>query len=369
MALLTEEQGMLRDAARDWTRGQSPVAAFRKVRDDGLEFGFDPEAWKQMADLGWAAILVPEEYGGVDLGMLTMGLVLEEMGRTLTASPLLASGVGAISALVLGGTEAQKTDWLPQIATGSITGTLAVDEGARHTPEKIALAATPSGDGWLLNGTKTAVIEGMAADLLIVAASARGATELFLVPTPSAGVERKALSLIDSRGVATITFKDVKVASAAKLEGGAALLDQVLDRLRAALCAEMLGMANEAFDVTVEYLKTRVQFGRVIGSFQALQHRAAQMLQDLELSRSAAEGALTGIDEDADDVAELVSIAKSKVGDTLHLITNEMVQMHGGIGMTDDHDAGFYLKRARTAAALYGNQAWHRDRFGRLRGY
>lgn len=375
MANLTEEQGMLRDSARSWAMERSPVTAFRKVRDAGVEQGFDSDAWKEMAELGWTSVLVPEEFGGVDMGCLSLGVVLEELGKTLTASPLMASAVAGASAIVLGGSDDQKSELLPGIASGETIATLAIDEGARHNPSKVSTSAKAEGDNFVLNGQKDMVVEGAAAHLLIVSARVSGAEndkegiELFVVDGDADGVLRNRLSLIDSRGTAEITFTDVVIPAAAKLTGGYELLEKVLDRARAGVCAEMLGAASQAFETTVDYLKTRVQFGQVIGSFQALQHRAAKMLTELELARSAVEAALIGIDEDADNIPELVSIAKSKIGDTLHLITNEMIQMHGGIGMTDEHDAGLYIKRARTTAALYGNQAFHRERYARLMGY
>jgi alkylation response protein AidB-like acyl-CoA dehydrogenase len=307
-----------------------------------------------------------------------MGLILEELGRTLTASPLIASGVGAASALVLGGSDAQKSEWLPKIADGSVVGALAVDEGPHHAPEKVALAATKSGSGYSLSGTKTFVIEGLAANLLVVSARTSGkpgdkdGITLFLVPADAKGVSRKRLALADSRGAANITFDKVEVGVDAVLgavDKGGDVLEKTLDRVRAALAAEMLGSANQAFETTLDYLKVRVQFGQVIGSFQALQHRAAKMFTDLELARSAVEAALQAIDADSPDVAELVSLSKAKMGDVFHLVSNEMVQMHGGIGMTDAHDAGFYLKRARAAEAAFGSQSYHRDRYARINGY
>jgi alkylation response protein AidB-like acyl-CoA dehydrogenase len=362
MAVLTEEQSMLRDSAKSWVQEKSPVTAFRKMRDSGAPLGYDVAAWNEMAEMGWAGVIIPEEYGGSNFGYLSLGLVLEELGRTLTASPLIASGLGAASALILGGSDAQKGEWLPKIADGSAVGALAVDEGPHHKPEKVE--ATVSGGK--LTGKKTFVIEGMAADVFVVSAREGGAVELYLVKADDAGVTRTKLSLADSRGAANVEFNG---AAAEKLTGGAELLEKVLDRVRAGLAAEMLGAANQAFDVTLDYLKTRVQFGQVIGSFQALQHRAAKMFTELELARSAVEAALTAIDNDSPDVAELVSLSKAKMGDTFHLISNEMVQMHGGIGMTDAHDAGFYLKRARAAEAAFGNQAFHRDRYAKIQGY
>ncbi|ODT85986.1 acyl-CoA dehydrogenase family protein [Phenylobacterium sp. SCN 70-31] len=365
MAVLTEEQSMLRDAAKSWVQEKSPVTAFRKVRDSGAELGYDVAAWNEMAEMGWAGVIIPEEFGGSNFGYLSLGLVLEELGRTLTASPLIASGLAGASALILGGSDAQKGEWLPKLADGSAVATLAVDEGPHHRPDKVEASVS----GGKLNGKKVFVLEGMAADVFVVSAKDGGNIELYLVKADAAGVSRQKLSLADSRGAANVTFENVAVSDADKLSGGAALLEKVLDRARAGLSAEMLGAAIQAFETTLDYLKTRVQFGQVIGSFQALQHRAAKMFTELELARSAVEAALAAIDADSPDVPELASLAKAKMGDTFHLVSNEMVQMHGGIGMTDAHDAGFYLKRARAAEAAFGNQAYHRDRYARINGY
>jgi len=363
MAVLTEEQSMLKDAAKSWVQEKSPVTAFRKMRDSGAELGYDVNAWNEMAEMGWAGVIVPEEYGGSNFGYLSLGLILEELGRTLTASPLVASGLGAASALILGGSDAQKSEWLPKIADGSVVGALAVDEGPHHNPEKVETTFK----GGKLTGKKTFVLEGMAAGIIIVSGKGDdGQIGLWLVRADDPGVKRTRLHLADSRGAANIEFNG---AAAEPLSGGPELVEKVLDRARAGIAAEMLGSALQAFETTLDYLKVRVQFGQVIGSFQALQHRAAKMFTDLELSRSAVEAALAAIDADSPDVPELVSLAKAKMGDTFHLVSNEMVQMHGGIGMTDAHDAGFYLKRARAAEAAFGNQAFHRDRYARLQGY
>jgi alkylation response protein AidB-like acyl-CoA dehydrogenase len=362
MAVLSEEQSMLRDAAKSWVQEKSPVTAFRKMRDSGAELGYDVAAWNEMAEMGWAGVIIPEEYGGSNFGYLSMGLILEELGRTLTASPLLASGLAAASALILGGSDDQKSEWLPKIAEGTAIATLAVDEGPHHAPDKTAASFA----GGKLTGKKTFVLEGMAANLLVVSAKGPDGIGLYLVKADDAGVSRQRLSLADSRGAANISFEG---AAAEPLTGGADLLEKVLDRARAGIAAEMLGSALQAFETTLDYLKVRVQFGQVIGSFQALQHRAAKMFTDLELSRSAVDAALAAIDADSPDTPELVSLAKAKMGDTFHLVSNEMVQMHGGIGMTDAHDAGFYLKRARAAEAAFGNQAYHRDRYAKIQGY
>ena len=377
MAVLNEEQTMIRDAAKSWVQEKSPVTAFRKMRDSGTGDGFDRKAWNEMAELGWAGILIPENYGGTGLGYLTLGLVLEETGRTLTASPLLSTAT-ATTAILLGGNEEQKKKWLPKIAEGKAIGTLAVDEAAHHAPEKIALKAEKSGSGYKLNGQKVFVADGAAADVVVVAARTSGkpgdknGITLFLVEGSASGLTRDKLKSVDSRGIANLTFKDVSVGADAVLgtaDNGFGILESTLDRARAALAAEMLGQAVQSFETTLDYLKTRVQFGQPIGSFQALQHRAAKMFTDLELTRSCVEGALQAIDRDANDVAQLASLAKAKAGDTVHLVSNEMVQMHGGIGMTDAHDAGLYLKRARVQERTFGGSSYHRDRYATLLGY
>lgn len=378
MAALNEEQTLIRDQAKSWVDEKYPVRKFREMRDSGVETGYAPEAFAAMVEMGWTGILVPENYGGSDLGCLTFGLILEELGRQLTASPLLASGLIGTSAILLGGNEAQKQAWLPKLVDGSAVLTLAVDEGPRHAPLQTALTAKATGDGFQLDGRKVGVLEGMAATAFVVAArSSRSAgseegISLFLVPANAKGVSRSRRVTADSRGYADVTFSGVKVGGDSllgTLDAGFPLLDAVLDRGRAGLAAEMLGTAGQAFAMTLEYLQTRKQFGRVIGSFQALGHRAADMYSGMELARSCVEAALQAIDADADNIAELCSLAKAKMGDHLHLVSNELIQMHGGIGMTDEYDAGFYLKRARALETLYGNQAFHRERYARLLGY
>ena len=378
MAVLTEEQSMLRDAATAWVQEKAPVGALRKARDGGSLLGYAPEAFAEMAGMGWAGVVVPEAHGGSEFGYLSLGLVLEELGRTLAASPLGVSSMAVTSALVRAGTEVQKAAWLPKIALGETVAALAVDEGPRHDPVRTALKAEASGGGYRLSGTKNFVAEGMAASLFIVAARTAGAPgeeagiTLFLVPADAAGLSKAPRHTADSRDYAALTFDGVTVGADAVLGevgAGYALLERTLDVVRIAVSAEMLGMSAQAFDTTLEYLKTRVQFGQTIGSFQALQHRAAKMFSELELARSCVEAALSAIDQDADDLPQQAALAKAVAGDTLNLISREMVQMHGGIGMTDAHDAGLYLKRARAVEALFGTTAWHRDRWGRMQGY
>ena len=370
MAVLNEMQTMVLDTARNWARERMPVSAFRAVRDAAEPRGFAADAWAEIGELGWCGVALPEAVDGADLGYLTLGLIVEAMGRTVGASPLALSTVAA-DALVLGGAPAMREAWLPRLLAGEAVGALAIDDGPRHGPEAVATTATRVEGGWRLDGSKAFVAEGMGADLLIVAARTDDGLALFAVEATASGVSREPRRLTDSRGHAQIVLTDVRVGEDARLTGPAgddALIEAVLDRARALAAAELLGLAAGAFDTTLDYLKTRVQFGQTIGSFQALQHRAATLFTRIELTRSAVEAALRAIDEDAPDRALLVSIAKATAGDTANLATREMIQLHGGIGMTDDHDAGFYIKRARVLEAAWGNAAWHRDRFGRLIG-
>jgi alkylation response protein AidB-like acyl-CoA dehydrogenase len=287
-------------------------------------------------------------------------------------SPLHSSALVAASALALGGSDEQKRRLLPGIADGSLIGTLALDEGPRHAPDAVALTAARTADGWQLDGIKRPVPDGMAAGLFIVAAKIPDGVTLFLVPADTPGISREALDQVDARRPAALTFAGVMLGDDAALGpvgGGARLLEQVLDRARAGLAAELLGLAEQAFETTTEYLKTRVQFGQRIGSFQALQHRAAEMFAELQLTRSAVEAALAAIDENAADLPALASLAKALASETARRITGQMIQLHGGIGMTHEHDAGLYVKRALVAGHTYGNAAFHRERWGRLQGY
>lgn len=355
MAVLNDEQTMLRDMVREWSDNESPVTAFREMRAAAPSAGYDAAAWQALSEMGVAGIVIPEAFGGTAFGYLSLGLVLEQLGRNLAASPLAATSAAA-SAIVLGESETAKAEWLPRIASGAVVATLAVDEGPVHDPAKVATKVV---DG-RLSGTKAFVAEGDSAGVFVVAAD----DGLYLV-SGDVGVTRSPRHMTDSRSHAQITFTD---APAERL-GDAALTARVVDRATAAVCAEMLGLAVQAFNTTNDYLKTRVQFGQVLSTFQALQHRMAKMFTELELMRSAVEGALEAIDAGRSDVDQAVSLAKAVAGDTLHLVSREMIQLHGGIGMTDEHDAGFYIKRARILETMWGNAAFHRERFARLNGY
>lgn len=354
---LNDDARMLKESARDFFREQAPVTRLRKQRDT-KQNGRDPELWAEISALGFAGVIIPEEYGGAGLGYAALGAVLEEAGRTLVASPLHSSALAGASALLLAGTDAQKAEWLPKIASGEVIATIAIDESAHHAPNKSKLKF----EGGKLSGVKQYVADGHIADLIIIAS----ADALYLVKADAPGVARRELITADSRGAADITFDN---APAEKLNGGADVIDAILDRARIGLAAEMVGAASEAFEITSEYLKTRRQFGQVIGGFQALQHRAAKLFTDLELTRSCVLAALDAVDRNANNIAEYASLAKARASETVHLASNEMVQLHGGIGMTDAHDAGLYLKRARVTEALYGGASFHRDRYARLLGF
>jgi alkylation response protein AidB-like acyl-CoA dehydrogenase len=374
--VLTEEQQMLRDSATSFAAEKLPVSQLRALRKDGK--AYDPGTWKEMAELGFAGVLVPEEFGGSAFGYVGLGQVLEAQGRTLAASPLLSTAMIGASALLLGGTAAQKDAWLGKIAGGEAIVALAADEGPHHDPAHVKLSAKKSGAGYVLNGDKRYVVDGAEADLLVVAARTSGdagdatGITLFLVPGKAKGVTRTSLKTLDAHAAANISFAGVEIGSDAVLgavDAGYGLLEQILDRARIGVAAEMLGAADAAFEMTSEYLKVRKQFGQLIGSFQSIQHRAAIMFTELELTRSCVAAALDALDRNANNVSELASLAKARAGETLHLVSNETVQMHGGIGMTDAHDSGLYMKRARVLEGLYGSESFHRDRYARLAGY
>lgn len=375
--ILTDEQQMLRDAAQGWVSERAPIAALRSLRREHAALGHDPALYREMAEMGWAGIAVPEADGGFGFGLAGAGVVAEQLGRNLVGSPLLTTSVVAAGAIELAGNAEQKQQWLPAIVAGEVRAALAIDEGHRHDPAAIALPAAAQDGAWVLTGSKQAVFEGPAADLFVIVARVAGQAgdetglALFLCPADTAGLTVTAMEQIDSRGCARLDLAEVRLPGDALLgEAGNAwpVLAEVLDRGRAVLSAEMLGSAQQAFETTLEYLRTRIQFDQPIGSFQALQHRAAYLIGQLELTRSAVIGALRAMDEGAANRAQLVSLAKAMAGKTLRKVAQETVQLHGGIGMTDEHDAGLYLKRAQVADMTWGNEAFHRQRYARLSG-
>jgi alkylation response protein AidB-like acyl-CoA dehydrogenase len=356
MAVLSDEQVMLRDMAREWADNESPVTAFRRRAQAAAPAGgYDPEAWGAIGQMGWAGVVVPEEHGGSAFGYLSLGLVVEQLGRNLAATPLASTGPAA-SAIAMGGDEGAKAEWLSRIAAGEVIATLAIDEGPVHDPARLATTV----EGGRLTGTKAFVAEGEGAALFVVSA----VDGLYLVAGEE-GVTRSPRRMADARSHAELRFEG---APAVRL-GGPELTAAVIDRATALVCAEMLGMAEAAFAMTNDYLKTRVQFGQALSTFQALQHRMARAFTEVELMRSAVEAALEAIDAGRSDVDQAVSLAKATASETLKLVTRETIQLHGGIGMTDEHDAGFYLKRAAVLEQMWGTAGYHRDRFARVNGY
>jgi alkylation response protein AidB-like acyl-CoA dehydrogenase len=373
MALvLNEEQLMLKDAARDFLQERAPVSHLREIRDSGNLDGFSRELWTEMVEMGWTAIVVPEEHGGLGYGYTGIGIVLEESGRTLTPSPLLGTAMTAVAALTMAGSAEQCAAMLPGVVSGKRLLALACDEGARHEPDRVAVEAAKEGDGFRLNGRKTAVLDGHVADTFIVSAWTGSGVSLFLVPADAAGVNVTRYPELDIHAAAEVKFDHVALdedSLLGTLDKGQAMLDQILDVARIGSSAEMLGIAQEAFERTLEYLKERKQFGVHIGSFQALQHRAAHLFGEIEMCKSLVLKALQTLDEGSGECAELASMTKAKVSETTHKATTEAVQMHGGIGMTDEFDIGFFLKRCRILETLYGDRHFHLDRFARQRGY
>jgi len=385
--VLNEEQRQLKTTGEDFFNKTSPISALRQLRDECDPNGYSLELWQQMAEMGWLGIIIPEQYGGLDFGFVGLGQVLEAGGRTLAASPLISTVVLSASALLLGGSEKQKSELLPSIASGELIVALASQEGPLHRPDTIATRAEKTDGGYLLQGRKVFVIDGHVADRLIVVArtedsggsdSDKGSAgiSLFLIHAQQAGVEIHRSHMVDSRNAAEIRCHNVEVTEddlIGPLNEGYPLLQQLLDRGNICLAAEMLGSAQQAFECTLAYIKERKQFGAAIGSFQALQHRAAKMFCEIELAKSVVLKALQAIDEPASQPSPeqslLASLAKVHLCETLRLVSSEAIQMYGGMGMTDEEDIGFFIKRARVAQQTFGDDHYHSQRYASLRGY
>jgi alkylation response protein AidB-like acyl-CoA dehydrogenase len=379
MALvLNEEQSMLRDSARGLIGDKAPVSHLRQLRDSKDATGFSRDLWRSFAEMGFSGLLVPDEFGGSGLGCVEAGVVMEEIGRTLMPSPFLSTAVLAASALSRGGSAAQKSEHLPKIVEGSLLAALAIDEGAKHRPLQTRMQAVRSGNGFKLNGAKAFVVDGHTADLLIVAARTAGAAgerdglTLFLVDPKSNGIETERTAMVDSHNAARIVFDNVEVNAdgvLGEVDQGGALLEGILNIGRGAVASEMVGVSEEVFGRTVSYLKERKQFGRLIGEFQALQHRAAHLYVEIEITRAAVLKALQTLDGDFENAGAAVAVAKAKAGSTATLAVQEGVQMHGGMGMTDQFDIGFFMKRARVCQELFGDSNFHADQLARLKSY
>jgi len=376
--ILTEEEQFLKDTAKNFAEERSPITHFRSLRDNSDLMLWDKDIWNEMSKLGWPGIMIPEEFGGSNFGLSGICVVLQECAKTLTPSPLFASGVLGAYAINNYGTKEQKEKYLPLIANGELTTSVAVDESSHHNPYDTVLIAKKSSDEYILSGKKNFVIDGTSSDLLIVLARTSGekgdstGLTLFLVDPTNEGIDRIKLEMADSRNYANISFDNVKISSKnilGDIEAGGEAIDDVLDIGRIAMSAEMLGNSEAAFETTLDYLKQRKQFGVLIGSFQALQHRAAEMFCEIELTKSSVIAAMRAADERSNDIQRLSSLAKTVAGETLHLVSNEAIQMHGGIGVTDEYDIGFFLKRARVAEQIFGSAKFHTERYANLSGF
>jgi alkylation response protein AidB-like acyl-CoA dehydrogenase len=379
MALvLTEEQSMLRDSARGLISDKAPVSHLRQLRDSKDATGFSRDLWKTFAEMGFSGLLVPEKFGGSGLGCVEAGIVMEEIGRTLMPSPFFATSLLAASALSRGGSEAQKSRHLPKISDGSLLAALAVDEGAKHRPLQTRMQAVRSGNGFKLTGDKAFVVDGHTADLLIVVARTAGSAgernglTLFLVDPKAKGIATERTVMVDSHNAARVVFDNVELNAdgvLGEVDQGYALLEGVLNIGRGAVASEMVGLSEEVFGRTVSYLKERKQFGKAIGEFQALQHRAAQLYIEIEITRAAVLKALQTLDGDFANAGAAVAVAKARAGSTATQAVQEGVQMHGGMGMTDQFDIGFFMKRARVCQELFGDANFHADQLARMKSY
>ncbi len=374
---LDDDQTMLQDSARDFMKAEAPVAHLREFRDRNCKDGFSHDLWKQFAEMGFTGMLASEEDGGLGLGHVEAGIVLEEIGRNLTPSPFLTTSVAGVTALNEAG-KAMRDQWLPGIISGETVLGLAIDESAKHRPAQIAMQAERSGNGFKLNGTKQFVLQGGSADMLIVAARTGGSAgetdglTLFAVEKDAAGLSAESARLVDSAMAAHVAFDNVEVTADAvigEVDQGWEVLTKLLHAGRMGSAAETVGVGAGAMDMTVDYLKERKQFGSVIGSFQALQHRAAHLYSEMEIARSAVLKAQQLLDEGDEGAPLMVSVAKAKAGRATNLAVREGVQMHGGIGMTDEYDIGLYMKRDRALAEFFGDANYHANLVAEMNGY
>ncbi len=376
--VLTEEQELIKHGAAEFMKEFAPVPHLRAMRDAADPTGFSRSTWQEMAGLGWAGIPFAEELGGAGLGLADLGVVMEEAGRTLAPYPFLSTVVLGGGAVALAGSAEQQSAILPGVCNGETLLALAHQETSRFAPFAIETTAEKGGKGFTLNGRKRFVLDGHVADHLVVAARTSGSAgdqagiTLFLVDPNARGCSVERTILVDSRNAANVSLDGVEVGGDAVLgevDGGGSVLDALFDRGAAALSAEMVGLVTEVFERTIEYLKTREQFGTRIGTFQALKHRAAHMFCEVELSQAVTLDALRALDDDRPYASRVVSAAKARCSDTASLVTCEGLQMHGGIGMTDEEEIGLFLKRAKAAELTLGDGAYHRDRFARLTGF
>lgn len=372
-----DEQQELARIAKSFAENHCQPTRLRQLRDAQDPLQYTPAVWKQMAELGWLAVHIPEAYGGVELGFAELAIILEAVGAGLAPEPLISSLVLGGVTIMEGGSDAQKEALLPGIADGSRIFTLAHQEqAANYTRQFCETTATQHDGQWVLNGQKIHVLDaGNATDILVVARTSGNANDreglgVFRITSNAPGLEKTPLNRIDSRNAAHLTLQNVQAEEVIGEVGQAAdLLDRVLDRATIALCAEALGAMQHAFNISIAYIKERVQFDVPIGSFQALQHRAADLFAEVELARSITMAAARAVDQDPALVPELAAAAKATVDEAFLHVTREGIQFHGGVGVTDEYDIGLYLKRAHVVAATFGDANWQRDRWATLRGY
>ncbi|MGJ8562869.1 MAG: acyl-CoA dehydrogenase family protein [Alphaproteobacteria bacterium] len=379
--VLNEDEVMLRDTAEGFFKEKAPVKALRELRgtpDSRDETGFDRALWSEMADMGFAGIVIDEDHGGVDMGFMAAGIVAEQMGRNLSASPFLSTAILAATAIREGGSAEQKSTWLPKIAGGETIFALALDEGVKHNPAATSTTAEKSGNGFKLNGSKAMVLDGHVADNLIVVARTSGEAgdesglSLFIVDPKTKGISTERTIMVDQHNAARIDFDDVEISGDAmigSIDDGVETLHKVISAGRAAVAAELLGAGDQAFQDTVNYIKERKQFGRIIGEYQALQHRASHLYTELEIARSAVYAALTALDNKDPKSALYCSMAKAKLGSVAKLASQEGVQMHGGVGMTDEYDIGLFMKRIRVLQELFGDAHYHMNGFAKAHSF
>ncbi len=370
--ILTDEQTMLKEAADGFLTEQGPIAHLRSLRDTRDADGISRDLWRAFGEMGLAGVIIPEAHGGSGLGAVEAGVVAESLGRTLTPSPFMGSSVLSAKALIDAGSDDQQAAWLPRIAAGEAILSLAVDEGAKHAPSKMTTTAERSGNGFKLNGAKGFVLDGHVADALIVAAKTEGGTTLFLIDPTTAGIAIERTVMVDSHNAARITLTDVQVDADAVIgavDGGEITLNAALNLGRACAAASLTGAGDQAFQITLDYLKTRKQFGKLIGEFQALQHRSAHLFTEIEIARAATLAALQALDASRADAPFAVAVAKAKAGRVAELAVQEGVQMHGGVGMTDEYDIGLFMKRVRVLNELLGDPGFHAETVARSKGF
>ncbi|WP_239312224.1 MULTISPECIES: acyl-CoA dehydrogenase family protein [unclassified Frankia] len=365
----SEEQEELRRTVRDFLEDLSPESEVRRLME--TTEGYDSGVWTKLAgELGLTGLAIPEEHGGAGYGFVEVGIVLEEAGRALLCAPYFSTVVLAATTLVASGDDAAQKDFLPGIASGDIRATLAfTEESGRWDADGITLPATRSGNEWRLSGSKTYVLDGHTADLVLVAARTTAGVSLFAVPGDAPGLTRTALPTMDlTRKQARLDFDNTPARLIGADGDGATVLPRVLDTAAIGLAAEQVGGAQKVLEMAVEYAKIRVQFGRPIGSFQAIKHKCADMLLDVESAKSAAYYGLWAAAESNDELPVVASVAKSYCSDAFFHCAAENIQVHGGIGFTWEHPAHLYFKRAKTSQLLLGDPAYHREQLAQRIG-